>query len=228
MMKTCAIIAAGGSGKRFNSGIPKQFTCLLDRPIISYSIEAFRASGEIDCIIAAVPQDYLSSPIIEGLGLDIIVCGGQTRAQSVLNALEEVDKSFEFVIVHDAARPLVTTREIKNVISDAKKYGAACLVAPITDTVKEVSDDGFIVQSPDRARLKRALTPQAFRREILLEALSVAGTSESVTDESSALEIIGRKVKAVEGSSLNIKITTHEDFLLAEWILKTKAAGYSG
>ena len=149
------------------------------------------------------------------------VSGGETRAASVWNGLQAIksDKA-EIVAVHDGARPLVTAEEISRTIEKAGETGAACLVAPVTDTIKEIAD-GEILRTVDRAKLRRALTPQCFRLGILRRAFELA-RNESIefTDECMIVERLGVAVSIVEGSPRNIKITLPEDLILAEALLK--------
>ena len=127
----------------------------------------------------------------------------------------------EIIAVHDGARPLVTPEEITECVLKAKETGAAILVAPVTDTIKKVSEDGKITQTINRAELRRALTPQCFQFEILKHAFENTDLSESATDESYLVEKSGVKVSIVEGSAKNIKVTTQEDLILVESLLKS-------
>ena len=162
-----AIIAAGGRGTRFDSDRPKQFLELLGKPIIIHTLESFERCQAIDEIVLVLPAEELDDfvPVAEAAKLTKlkrIVVGGATRAESVRNGLDAVDASSEIVAVHDGARPLVTVKEITAVVERAAEKGAACLVASVTDTVKTV-ENGSIVGTVDRLKLRRALTPQAFR-----------------------------------------------------------------
>ena len=122
----------------------------------------------------------------------------------------------QFLAVHDGARPLVTIDEIRLKIERAREIGAACLVAPVTDTIKEIDRNGSIVNTIDRTKLRRALTPQCFRRDLLERAFASFGFEDSATDESFLIERLGQTVATVEGSARNIKITVAEDLILAE------------
>jgi 2-C-methyl-D-erythritol 4-phosphate cytidylyltransferase len=220
-----AIIAAAGSGTRFGTKIPKQFLEILGKPLIIYTLECFESCSAIDEIILVLSAEETSNfrQIAENYNLKKltkIISGGKTRAASVLNGLNAIDsETTEIVAVHDGARPLVSVDEISATIEKAKKTGAACLVAAVTDTIKEVMN-GKIVGTIDRSNLRRALTPQCFRYEILKRAFTENEISEIVTDECFLVEKLGYEVEMVDGSAQNIKITSWEDFIFAENLLK--------
>lgn len=223
-----AIIVAAGEGKRFDGGdgsIPKQFLEIAGKPLVIHTLERFEECPQIDEIIlvlsAARIEEFAPIPKNNNLKkLSKIVAGGATRAASVWNGLQAINsETAEIVAVHDGARPLVSVAEISAVIEKARATGAACLVAPVTDTIKEVSGSK-IVGTIDRAKLRRALTPQCFRYEILRRALTENDLSEAATDESFLVEKTGAAVSFVEGSSKNIKITRREDFAVAEILLR--------
>jgi 2-C-methyl-D-erythritol 4-phosphate cytidylyltransferase len=152
------------------------------------------------------------------LGVTKVVAGGKTRRASVENALWMVNRSAKIVAVHDAARPLVSKGEIKAVIRVAAAKGAAIVALPAQDTIKEVDKSGRIVKTPDRSRLWRALTPQAFHAKLLREAYRrIKG---ALTDDSQLVEKLGRRVFIVEGTPSNIKITTPADLKAAEALLR--------
>lgn len=215
-----AIIAAAGRGTRFKSDRPKQFLELLGKPIIIHTLERFDRSPAIDEIILVLSSEELNAfvPLAEAVELKKlrkVVAGGATRAESVRNGLEAVDGATQIVAVHDGARPLVAPDEIEGVIARAAETGAACLVAPMTDTVKTV-ENGVIAGTVDRATLRRALTPQAFRYDILRRAFEGAELGDDVTDECFLVEKLGIDIAAVEGDARNIKITRPEDIVVAE------------
>lgn len=220
-----AIIVAAGGGTRFGSPVPKQFLEILGKPLVVHTLEQFESCQAIDEIVLVLPAEEIEkfSDIVETYNLKKLaktVGGGRTRAESVFKGLNAVDaESAEIIAVHDGARPLVTTDEITETIERARKTGAACLVAAVTDTIKEVAG-GNIIATIDRAKLRRALTPQCFRYEILKRAFDENKISEAVTDECFLVERLGYKIAAVEGSAKNIKVTTPEDFVLAESLLK--------
>ncbi len=216
-----AIIVAGGTGKRFGADIPKQFFPLAGKPVILHVLEKFESCDSIDRIILVLPENYLGFlASINYRPIKRICCtaGGKVRAESVFNGFKMLDWQSEIVVVHDGARPFVSVDEITKVISVARERGAACLVAPINDTIKEVANDK-ILRTVDRRSLRRALTPQAFKFDILLKAFEMVPLDESITDESYLVELAGFEVSTVEGSQRNIKITTSDDLKLAELLI---------
>ncbi len=220
-----AIIAAAGSGTRFGADKPKQFLEILGKPLIVHTLEVFEVCPVIDEIILVLPALQAESfrAIAEQHNLKKLVktvAGGESRAGSVRNGLDAVKaEPADIITVHDGARPLVTIDEITSTIEKASETGAACLVAPVSDTIKQVFD-GKIVRTINRANLRRALTPQAFRFDILKRAFAENGVSEAATDECFLVEKLGIEVSTVEGNARNIKITTPEDWVLAENLLK--------
>ena len=221
-----AIIAAAGQGSRMGGKRAKQFLELAGRPIIIHTIQAFEACEAIQEIIVVLPPaDVTSFSAIArpyNLGkVRAVVSGGVTRASSVLRglqALERQDK--DIVAVHDGSRPLVTPAEITRTVQAAEDSGAAILAASMVDTVKEVRD-GVVTATVPRNDLRRALTPQCFRYEILREAYEqVDELDATLTDESSLVERLGLPVTVIEGSSRNIKVTRPEDLVIAEALLK--------
>ena len=226
-MKTTAIIVAAGSGSRFKSDTPKQFLTLCGKPAIEHTLERFQSAPSVDSIVLILAEEFISEFDAELIPkLSRVVPGGDTRARSVLNGLNAVDDETEIVAVHDGARPLVTVDEIERTVAKAKLTGAACLVAPLTDTIKTIRGDE-IAGTLDRDKLRRALTPQTFKIEILRKAFENADLRESVTDECYLVEKLGHPISFVEGCSRNIKITHPEDITLAEVLLNTKSANSS-
>ena len=219
-MKTTAIIVAAGSGSRFNSEIPKQFLKLCGRPVIVHTLERFQSAPSVDSIILVLAESETGNFNKDNFdNVKRVVAGGETRAQSVLNGLNAVDDNAAFVAVHDGARPIVTVDEIERAIAKAKETGAACLVAAVTDTIKSIRG-GEIADTLDRGRLRRALTPQVFKTEILRKAFEGVELDDTITDECYLVEKLGYPIAIVEGSSRNIKITHREDLVLAEALMK--------
>ena len=219
-----AIIVAAGSGIRFGSEIPKQFLEVGGKPLIIHTLAPFETCAAIDEIVLV-----LSLTEIEKFRLTIekynlrklakIVAGGESRAESVLKGLNAVKEECEIVAVHDGARPLVSAEEIAKTVEKARETGAACLVAAVTDTIKEVSG-GKITGTIDRANLRRALTPQAFRFEILKRAFAENSDLNRATDECFLVEQLGYEIATIEGSAANIKVTNKEDLAIIEKYLE--------
>ena len=223
-----AIVVAAGSGTRLGGNRPKQFLDLGGVPIIIHALRQFERSPAINEIIAVLPAGETAgfSSQAQEFGLQKlsrVVAGGDTRAQSVQRGLAIISEA-EIVAVHDGVRPFVTTEEIGRVIEAARASGAAVLVAPVADTIKQV-EGGRIIGTAPRNQLRRALTPQCFRLDILKRAYEALAECEAagleVTDESFLVERLGVEIAAIEGSGRNIKITKEEDLLLAEVLLKT-------
>lgn len=224
-----AIIVAAGTGSRFSPDQPKQFTHILGKPLLIHTLERFEACPVVDEIVLVLSDAGREQFEISNFGSEIskigaIVIGGATRAESVKNGLDAIDAATANVVaVHDGARPLVSVDEITRTIKKAEETGAACLVAEVTDTIKEVVD-GSIVGTVDRNKLRRALTPQAFRYDILKRAFENADLGDNVTDECYLVEKLGVEIAVIEGSSRNIKITRPGDIRLAEIFLSEPPA----
>jgi 2-C-methyl-D-erythritol 4-phosphate cytidylyltransferase len=225
-----AIIVAAGSGERFRSEIPKQFLEVHGKPLIAYTIERLAASSAIDAIVLVLAAERIAE--FEHLNADFpklfdIVAGGNSRAESVLNGLRAVPAETAIVAVHDGARPLVPVEDVDRVVAKAGQTGAACLVAAVTDTIKSVRGSE-IAATLDRDKLRRALTPQAFRRDVLERAFELADLTEPITDDSYLVERLGHPVALVEGSPVNIKVTHQEDLVLFEAFLSSGHSGTAG
>jgi len=220
-----AIIAAAGTGTRMAGKRPKQFLELAGTPIIFHTLKPFELCDSIHEIILVLPAadtaGFLSLANQAGLRkLTRVVPGGSTRAESVYRGLLAVRAATaEIVAVHDGVRPFVTPAEIARTVA-AAQTGAAVLVAPVTDTIKETSG-GHVVRTLDRSSLRRSLTPQCFRYDVLRRAYDgIDVQDQALTDDSVLVERLGITVEAIEGSSRNIKITTQEDLQVAEVLLK--------
>jgi 2-C-methyl-D-erythritol 4-phosphate cytidylyltransferase len=221
-----AIIAAAGQGTRMGGNRAKQFLELAGTPIIIHTLRSFEACEAIQEIILVLPaQDTAGFLAIAEKNrlckLSKIVPGGTTRAESVLKGLLAVrSATAQIIAVHDGVRPFVTANEITQTVKAAELNGAAILVAPVTDTIKEVTN-GIVLKTLHRTALRRALTPQCFRFDLLRRAYDQVDVLDpELTDESSLVERLGVKVTIVDGSSRNIKITGPEDLALGELLLK--------
>jgi 2-C-methyl-D-erythritol 4-phosphate cytidylyltransferase len=219
-----AIIVAAGSGTRFGANQAKQFVNVLGKPLIVQTLEKFEICPAVDAIVLVLDENVLVDPGISELVNQIpkiqkIVAGGATRAESVRNGFLAVPSATAVVAVHDGARPLVSVAEIASTIEKAAETGAACLVGEVTDTIKMVRGDE-IAATLDRNHLRRALTPQAFRVDVLRRAFEIGDLTDAVTDECYLVEKLGYPITFVEGNSRNIKVTRPEDLLLVELLLE--------
>jgi 2-C-methyl-D-erythritol 4-phosphate cytidylyltransferase len=221
-----AIIAAAGTGSRLAGDRPKQFLQLAGVPIIFHTLRPFEQCDSIQEIIVVLPAaestDFLTLVQKYGLRkLSRVVSGGTTRAESVWRGLLAIKAATaEIVAVHDGVRPFVTMDEIGRTVAAARSHGAAILVAPAIDTIKQVNGRE-VVKTLERRQLCHALTPQCFRYDLLRRAYERADVQDpALTDDSSLVEQLGEPVTIVEGSSRNIKITTQRDLLIAGAFLK--------
>jgi 2-C-methyl-D-erythritol 4-phosphate cytidylyltransferase len=209
-MKAAALVVAAGSGERLGADRPKAFVVLAGRPMLDWSLDALKAAGIADVVVAAPP------------GVDVPggVAGGRTRSESVRNALEAAPADAEAIVVHDAARPLVTPDHFTRALAALEGADAAIAAVPVTDTVKEVGPGQLVLRTLDRSRLWAVQTPQAFRRDVLERALSVrAEVLEQATDDAWLVERAGGRVVVVESTAENLKVTTPFDLRVAELLL---------
>jgi 2-C-methyl-D-erythritol 4-phosphate cytidylyltransferase len=220
-MKNAAIIVAAGVSKRFGGRVSKQFLNLNGRPMFLWSVEAFASIESFKQIIVVVPFDMVESLSLKYKTDFVCAAGGNERFDSVKNGLALIGDSIDFIAVHDAARPLISKKDILLVLEKAAKTEAAIAIEKAKDTVKLVSDSGrYILKTLDRTILRNAQTPQIFKAELLKRAYSEK-ISVGTTDDSQLVENLKFKVSAVEIKFPNFKITTKQDFELAEKILKS-------
>jgi 2-C-methyl-D-erythritol 4-phosphate cytidylyltransferase/2-C-methyl-D-erythritol 2,4-cyclodiphosphate synthase len=211
-----AIIAAGGRGLRFGGSSPKQLLTLGGRPILARSVDAFVACDAISEIVVALPADLAAAPpsYLEQRGKPVtVVSGGDERRTSVANAFACISDRAEIVVIHDAARPLVSADLIRRTVAAASETGAAIAALRAHDTVKQTDGAGAITATLPRERIYLAQTPQAFRVPVLRDALRLAGEA---TDEAMLAERAGHTVRVVDGDPRNLKITTPDDLMMAE------------
>lgn len=222
-MHVSAIIAAGGRGARFGGALPKQLLTLGGRPILERSVDAFVRSDRVTDIVVVLPADLAANPpdYLRSRAKPIeIVEGGERRQDSVANAFACVSGRADLVVIHDAARPLVSADVIRRTVDAAAEHGAAITALPATDTVKRGSTDRVIVDTLPRAEIFLAQTPQAFRTSVLRDALALGSFTSDATDESMLAERAGHSVRLVDGDPRNVKITTADDLEMAERLLR--------
>lgn len=219
-----AVIPASGVGSRMNAPLPKQYLKIQNKTILEYTLQAFLDHPAISRIVVAVSKNdeyyphiaLLKHPKIQ------IVFGGETRANSVFNALQVLDKQ-DWALVHDAARPCIKRSDLDKILQITDDNGAI-LAIPAVDTMKRANGTQ-IIHTEDRSTLWHALTPQFFNVDLLRTALSQAFSQNAViTDEASAMEFVGFKPRLIAGRSDNLKVTRPEDLALAEFYLSHKSA----
>ncbi|MFH0876673.1 MAG: 2-C-methyl-D-erythritol 4-phosphate cytidylyltransferase [Candidatus Omnitrophota bacterium] len=224
--KITALIAAAGSGERMKSDLAKPFIEIKSKPLVVYTLRVFQAHPLIDEIVLISHKENLeyARGLVKDCGFSKVarvIAGGATRKESVRNGLEVVDSKTKFVVIHDGVRPFVDEDAIRRVIEAAKECGAAILGVPVKSTIKKVTRHSEVDATLKREQLWEIQTPQVFERELIQKAYLVS-SRYAVPDDSALVEILGKKVKVVMGSYLNIKITTREDLVFAEAIATIK------
>ncbi|MBP7072700.1 MAG: 2-C-methyl-D-erythritol 4-phosphate cytidylyltransferase [Clostridia bacterium] len=222
-----AIVLAAGKGTRMNAGMNKQFMLINDRPLLAQTLAAFQSCNAIDSIILVAGREELKTckeQILDVYGFDKVdklVSGGSERQQSVYNGILELEDDCNIVVIHDGARPILPEGIIERCIEGAKIYGAVSAGMPAKETIKILNEEGFVQYTPERGKVWVTQTPQAFKRDIIEKAHETANIKGiSGTDDAFLVECMGIKVKMLEGSYENIKITTPEDIILAEAIMR--------
>ena len=216
------MILAAGRSERFRGRVNKVFVLLRGRPLLRWCVDAFVASGAVEelVVVARPGEEGQISALLSEVPLPVqVVLGGERRQDSARAGVEAARG--EYVLVHDAARPLVSPELIRRVLKATEEFEAAVPVLSVVDTVRYVDERGFLrPEDVRRAGLVRIQTPQGFRRELLLSALEHAERQGlPLTDDASAVLALGRRVAAVPGSPENLKITHPEDLKLAESLL---------
>ena len=222
------VIVAAGTGSRMNMGINKQFIKLEGKEIIAYTIEKFYNNSNIEDIVVVVKEDeseFFKKEILDKYNFKKvkIAYGGKERQDSVYNGLKLLDEKCDVVLIHDGARPFVSDKIIDKSIEEAKEHKAIVVGVPVKDTIKVIDNDKNIVDTPNRSVLWAVQTPQTFDYNILIDAYKDAFKNKFYgTDDAMLVERIGYKVKMLEGSYNNIKITTQEDLNIGSQILRVQ------
>ena len=221
-----ALIPCAGAGSRARTPMPKQYHVLAGRPMVLHTLAAFASVERLaGTLVVVSPGDDFLDPLASGARWRRAACGGSTRAATVANGLDELRRAGaddqDWVLVHDAARCLVTPGQVNQLIDACLGDPVGGLLAhPVADTLKLASGDR-VAETTDRSARWLAQTPQMFRLGVLRDALAQAG--DRVTDESSAIESLGLAPLLVPGSAQNFKVTYPEDFLLAQTVLQARA-----
>lgn len=225
------MIAAGGTGTRMNSAVPKQFLEIAGKPILLRTVESLAAIEQITQIVIALPEEHIarSRSMLQDqpFGIEIeCVPGGDNRQESVRLGVARARPEADLIAVHDAVRPVCDRDTMLRVLDAAWEHGAAVPGVPATETIQRVSRRGRVLSTPPREELYAIQTPQAFHAEILKSALERAHASGFIgTDESSVVRWAGHRVVVVPGSPDNIKITRPPDLQAAEWLISKKSDG---
>jgi len=230
----CAVIVAGGQGKRFVAGYAdnkkcthkKQFVSVAGMPLLYWTISAFQGCCIIDSIVIVLPAgdiDLWAGKIMRKFNKVVgVVPGGTNRVVSVTNGLSAVPVNTGIVAIQDGVRPLVTADAVMRCVKTAARYGACIIASPSKDTVKLVDKDGVVTQTLDRRKVWRAETPQVFKKSVILNAYAKLGTRVEVTDDAQVVELAGEKVRIIDGECLNLKVTTKEDIRIVEPLLRKR------
>ena len=216
-----AIIVAAGKSERMGTGTDKAFLNLGPKPVLAWSLLAFERCSDVDQVVLVVRKDQImaTKALVRMFGISkirAVVSGGAKRQDSVMNGLKEVDSDTRIVVIHDGARPCVKPETITETVKLARRTGAAVVGCHIWDTVKVVEKGTTVARTEDRTKLWSVQTPQAFSASIIRRAYAnVAAKKLDVTDDASAVELLGEPVKIYETNMPNLKITTVEDLQLA-------------
>ncbi|MFH0763713.1 MAG: 2-C-methyl-D-erythritol 4-phosphate cytidylyltransferase [Candidatus Omnitrophota bacterium] len=222
--RVAAIVPAAGYGKRLGAGRKKPFVLLRNKPIASYALKVLDGCPLIDAIIVASEKSCIKDfkVLIARYGfkkIKDVVAGGRTRQASVANCIRKIPPSYDIVLIHDAARPFIDETMIRKAIRLAEKFGACIVAVPEFDTVKLADKRLFVKKTLDRKNIYQAQTPQVFRYDVIKKAYAAFKKLDGFTDDAGLVENLGMKIKILEGSRGNIKITTREDLKLAEVLL---------
>jgi 2-C-methyl-D-erythritol 4-phosphate cytidylyltransferase len=215
------VIVAAGTGTRTGGTELKQFRWVAGKPMLLHSVQAFHARADVAIVVCVLPRSHAADPPPWLFQCDVdrllVAVGGAERADSVWAGLADLPDECTVAVVHDAARPLVEAGTIDRVIAGARAGTGVVAALPVVDTLKEVDEHGAIIRTVERARLWRAQTPQAFPRDMIIEAYRDARTRRiSATDCAALCERLGLPVRVVTGSERAMKITTPDDFARAD------------
>jgi 2-C-methyl-D-erythritol 4-phosphate cytidylyltransferase len=211
------VIVAGGRSSRVGGEELKQFRWVAGKPMLLHSVQTFMARPDVGMVVCVLPQRYAGDPPPWLFQCDVdrllISLGGRTRSESVANGLDDLPDEAQIVLVHDAARPLVSAAAIDRVIGSVRGGSCAIAALPVVDTLKEVDEHGSIVRTIDRERLWRAQTPQGFPRRTLVDVHRRALAERvTATDDAALCERFGIPVRVVRGGERALKVTDEADF----------------
>ena len=253
-MTTAAVIVAAGRGERLGGGLPKQFREVGGVPLVVRAAWAFDRSPAMDRLLVALPQEHLDYAAREIFGplewrlRPQLLAGGAERSDSVRRCLEALDDAVEYVLIHDGARPLVSSALVSRLAAEVKLSGAVVAAVREKNTLKRVSREGLVIETVDRREIWEAQTPQAFKLSLLREAHARAGlptvqeprrgedaprllggpSAADATDDAVLVERLGHAVRIIEGDYANLKVTTELDLELANCLVSMLTPGGSG
>ncbi|MDO9574409.1 MAG: 2-C-methyl-D-erythritol 4-phosphate cytidylyltransferase [Candidatus Contubernalis sp.] len=225
-MLVSAVVAAAGKGKRMGEKVNKQYLLCGGKPVLAQTLLRLSQYPFNKIVVAVAPgeEEFCQKEIIEPLKLDIpitVISGGKERQETVYKALKILAPQTEVVLIHDGARPFITQGLLGQSVEAARVYGASVVAVPVKDTIKRTDKEGFVVDTPTRSLLWSAQTPQAFLFPLICEAYGKALEQGFLgTDDASLVERLGHRVRIVQGRYENIKITTPQDLILAEALLR--------
>jgi 2-C-methyl-D-erythritol 4-phosphate cytidylyltransferase len=228
MTHTTAIIVAAGKGRRVGGDVPKIYLPVGSRPMVLRTLDRFFSAQTVDTVILVIGVNEFSrcetmlrrDPTL-GNRSWTLQAGGETRQQSVKKGLEKIAADTDIIVIHDGARPFISSALIDRCVEAVQDKGAVVVGVPVRDTIKVVSDDRWVQMTPARSSLWEIQTPQAFRKELIVEAHERASRARvEATDDAMLVEAIGKSVFVLEGGRDNMKITTPEDVWLAETLMR--------
>ena len=226
--KTAAVVLAAGSGKRMGTSVHKQYLLIKGKPVIYYTLRAFELSevDEIILVTGADEIDYCSREIVEKYNFQkvrAVIAGGKERYDSVYEGLKALSDC-DYVLIHDGARPLISSALINANISCVQEKEACITAVPAKDTIKVADNKGYVADTPDRSKLWQIQTPQSFEYELIMDAYEKMikdSARGNITDDAMVVEkYTSVRVKLTQSSYKNIKITTPDDIIIAESFIK--------
>lgn len=224
-MTISVILLAGGTGSRMQTPIPKQYLLLNQKPLIHYSFDLFYSLPGVSEIVIVCEEQFQKMFMRKEKGPTLrFALPGKRRQDSVYHGLQALTTNSQIVCIHDGVRPFITESLVMRVIQAAQEHGAATAGMPLKYTIKECDDKQIAKQTPDRSKMWEIQTPQVIKKDLLEKGFKQAISKNlTVTDDVSLIELLGLPVKIVEGSYQNLKITTPDDMIFAEMLLKNRS-----
>lgn len=227
IMDCAVIIVAAGKGTRMKTKKKKQFLDLAGKPLLVHTLNKFVGKSFFSDIYLVVSEEdipFCRQEIIEAYNLDMVnlIAGGASRRESVFQGLNAFAQAPDYVIIHDGVRPLIKESVLSELLSALRQFSAVAVGVPVKDTIKQKDDDDFVKKTFSRSELVAIQTPQAFKFDLIYKAHREIPENVEISDDASLVEKLGHKVKIVEGSYENIKITTPIDLSMARTVIKRR------